>query len=462
MGPSRAPQEIPTGRRRGRLRRAAGLAPALRAARALERQEREAPERIRARQRQLLASLLDDVRARSPWWRRRLGSGPVGLEAIPPMGKEELVASFDEMVTLPGLRREPLLEHLRRADGDEVLPGGIRVMATSGSSGLPGLFAYDRIAWTPLLAQAMRATGYAGLRPSLHRRRLAAISAANPAHMTRRISESLDVGLHHLLRLGVTEPLERTIPALGEFQPDVLVTYPSLLPALADAVDEGRLRISPFAVQTISEPLTPALRALCERAFGVRPYDYFGCTEGLFASECEERDGMHLFEDCTIVEAVDRDGAPVPDGEPAAKLLVTNLFNRVMPLLRVELSDSVTIAAEPCPCGRTLRRLRSIDGRDNDTLRIGGVRVHPQRFGLLGRDEEVRAYQVVQEGDGVLLRLVLAAGAEPGPALDRLAEAVRGELRGAGVAAPDVRTAAVAELERSPSGKIKQVIAAPE
>ncbi len=376
------------------------------------------------------------------------------------MPKEEFAASFDEMVTVPGLEREPLLEHLRHADGDEVLPGGIRVMATSGSSGLPGLFAYDEHAWTPLLAQAMRATGWAGLVPGLKRRRLAAISAANPAHMTRRISESLDIGLHHLLRLGVTEPLERTIGALQEFQPDVLVTYPSLLPALVDAVDDGRLRISPFAVQTISEPLTPATRALCERAFGHRPYDYFGSTEGLFASECEVRDGIHLFEDCTIVEAVDADGRPLPDGEPAAKLLVTNLFNRVMPLFRVELSDSVTVATEPCPCGRTLRRLRSLDGRDNDTLTIAGIRVHPQRFGPLGRDAEIRTYQVVQQGNAVLLRLVLEGGAADAEAtLARIRAEIEGELAACGIERPEVRTEAVGALERSPAGKIKQVLA---
>jgi len=445
-----------------RARKLAWLGAALRDSRRLERDEHESREALEARQQRLLAELITDIRARSVFWRRRIPDGPVRLEQLAPIGKEELAESFDEMVTLDGLQRKPLLEHLRAAQGDVVLPGGIRVMATSGSSGVPGLFAYDKGAWGSLLAQTVRATSWVGLNPSLPRRRLAAISAANPAHMTRRISECLDVGLHRVLRLGVTEPVERVVAALQEFQPDFLVTYPTLIAPLADAVEAGELRIAPRAVQTISEPLTEGTRAQCERAFGQRPYDYFGSTEGLFASECTERAGMHLYEDCTIVEAVDGAGRRVPDGEPAAKLLVTNLHNRVLPLIRVELSDSVTIAAEPCPCGRTLRRLQSLDGRANDVLTLRGTRVHPLHFGRLGRDEQIRGYQVVQEGDGVRLLLLLAGDADEGEALTRIESEISAELAAAGVTEPRVRAEAVASLERSPAGKIKQVIAAPQ
>ena len=455
------PASVPEGKPLSRRRKLAALAGALRFERELQRSERLDREQAGALRQSRLDELVADIRSRSPWWQARLPEGPARLEEMPVMGKQELAESFDEMVTLPGLEREPLLEHLRRCDGDAVLPGGIRVMATSGSSGVPGLFAYDEIAWRALLAQTVRATSWVGLKPSLPRKRLAAIAAANPAHMTRRISECLDIGMHRVLRLGVIEPIERIVPALQEFQPDLVVTFPSLLPQLADAAAAGELRISPFAVQTISEPLTPAMRSLCEEAFGQRPYDYFGSTEGLFASECDERDGMHLYEDCTIVEAVDSEGRPVPDGEPAARILVTNLFNRVMPLIRVEISDSVTVAAGECACGRTLRRLQSVDGRDNDTLTLAGARVHPQRFGLLGRDEQVRGYQVVQEGDGVRLRIVLAPGADAPTALPRLADAIRAELAAAGVPDPRVEADAVPELERASAGKIKQVIAAP-
>ncbi len=88
---------------------------------------------------------------------------------------------------------------------------------------------------------------------------------------------------------------------------------------------------------------------------------------------------MHLFDDMCIVENVDEDGAPVPPGEVGARLLVTNLFNRVVPLIRFEVSDLVAIEPEPCPCGRSLMRVRSLEGRAEEVLHMGGVAVHPCR-----------------------------------------------------------------------------------
>ena len=75
-----------------------------------------------------------------------------------------------------------------------------------------------------------------------------------------------------------------------------------------------------------------------------------------------------------VVENVDEDGRPVDHGEPGARLLVTNLFNRVQPLIRFEITDVATLEREPCPCGRTLLRLRSLAGRTADVIRSPGHR----------------------------------------------------------------------------------------
>jgi phenylacetate-CoA ligase len=101
-------------------------------------------------------------------------------------------------------------------------------------------------------------------------------------------------------------------------------------------------------MSTSSEPLTAATREELERAFGVRPFNLYGTTEGLWGCDCAEHAGVHLFEDFTIVENVDADGRPVPAGEPGARLLVTNLFNHIQPLIRFELGDMVTVDPQPC------------------------------------------------------------------------------------------------------------------
>jgi phenylacetate-CoA ligase len=152
---------------------------------------------------------------------------------------------------------------------------------------------------------------------------------------------------------------------------------------------------------TIAELRTPEMTRRLQEAFGVHPFDAYGCTEGLWGSECEHHQGIHLFEDSTLVENVDADGQPVAAGQPGARLLVTNLYNLVQPLLRLEVTDLVTLDPDPCRCGRILVRASAIHGRSDDVLSLaardgGRVAVHPLQFALLTRDPQVREFQVVQ------------------------------------------------------------------
>jgi phenylacetate-coenzyme A ligase PaaK-like adenylate-forming protein len=165
---------------------------------------------------------------------------------------------------------------------------------------------------------------------------------------------------------------------------------------------------------------------------------------------------VHLFEDLCIAENVDDDGNAVPDGERGTRLLVTNLFNHVQPLIRFELSDMVTFAVERCPCGRTLRRVERLDGRADDVIRVGGVAVHPLQFAFVTKDPGVREFQVVQRGERVTLRVALR---EPDPdAPERLRAQLVDTLAGVGVRDPDVEVEQVEALGRSPAGKLQLVV----
>ena len=216
--------------------------------------------------------------------------------------------------------------------------------------------------------------------------------------------------------------------------------------------------MTPEAVFTNSEPLTPELRERLERAFGVRPFNFYATTEGLYGHDCPER-SMHLFDDMCVVENVDADHRPVPSGEVGARLLVTNLFNRVQPLIRFEITDLVAAEPEPCPCGRSLMRVRSLEGRAEDVLCLGGVYVHPLQFALVTADPDVREFQVVQEGGGLRLRVALRNGADEAPG--RLRARVGARLEELGVRRPAVEVETVDALERSRAGKLQIVVSAP-
>jgi phenylacetate-CoA ligase len=158
----------------------------------------------------------------------------------------------------------------------------------------------------------------------------------------------------------------------------------------------------------------------------------------------------------------------VPAGEPGARLLVTNLYNRVQPLLRLEVTDLVTLDPDACPCGRVLVRASTIHGRSDDVLSLpagdgGRASVHPLQFALLTRDPQVREFQVVQ--DGPVLRVLIvpsqAATASDDPLETRLGQAVAQQLLRLGVHDPQVTVERRPKLPRGAGGKLKLVIADP-
>ena len=455
-------------------RRLADTAAALRRARTQSSREQGPRAQLAAHQQQRLETVVRHAATHSPFYRRwfaktgPLGEGPVELARLPVLDKSLLMEHFDELVCDPRLRRDQLLDRVSQMTRDQLYLDRYRVMLTSGSSGRPGLFVYDPVGWRSIGAQFVRASSWAGLRPSLPRQRVAWLGGAAPSHLTRQGAATLSVGLHRVLALPVTLPLPQLVEALNQFQPTYLHVYPSVAMWLADEQQAGRLQLSPHMLVTGAELRTPEMTQRLQDAFGVRPFNAYGCTEGLFGSECEHHQGIHLFEDATLVENLDADGRPVPAGQPGARLLVTNLHNLVQPLLRLEVTDLVTLDPDPCPCGRNLVRVSAIHGRSEDVLflaaRDGGrVAVHPLQFALLTRDPQVREFQVIQ--DGPVLRILIVpshtAAAGNDPLETRLGQAVTQQLVGLGVHDPQITVERRHQLARSAGGKLKLVIADP-
>jgi putative adenylate-forming enzyme len=455
-------------------RRLADTAAALRLARTQIRREQGPRAQLASHQQQRLETVVRHAATHSPFYRRwyaetgPLGNGPVELQRLPVLDKSLLMEKFDELVCDPRLRRDQLLDWAGQLTRDQLFLDRYRVLLTSGSSGRRGLFVYDPAGWRSIIAQQVHTSIWPGLAPRLPRQRLAFLGGAAPSHITRQGSATVSIGLHRVLALPVTLPLSELVEGLNRFQPTYLNVYPSVAMWLADEQQAGRLQLSLRILVTVGELRTQEMTQRLVDAFGVRPFDAYGCTEGLFGSECEHHQGIHLFEDTTLVENVDPDGHPVPAGEPGARLLVTNLHNLVQPLLRLEVTDLVTLDPDPCPCGRTLVRASTIHGRSDDVLSLaaregGRVSVHPLQFALLTRDPKVREFQVVQ--DGPVLRILIVpnhAAAAGDTQLDtRLAQTVARQLVGLGVHDPQVTVERRPTLPRSAGGKLKLVIADP-
>jgi phenylacetate-CoA ligase len=383
---------------------------------AQDRMSREERERVRAER---LEALLAHAREHSAFYRERIPAGPVALERVPPLEKAEMMARFDDLVTDPSLHRDALLQWVETRRRDEHYGERYRVMTTSGSSGRKGLFVYDQAGWAAIGGQFLRGSTWMGMTPSVPRRRLGMLRGSSVTHMSAQGSATLGVGVHRVLGLDVTAPVEEQVAALNRFQPQFLNAYPSAAMRLVEEQEAGRLKLSLTAMSTSSELRTPAMTERIAAAFGVEPFDFYATTEGLFGFECERHDGIHLFDDASIVENVNEDGRPVPSGTPGARVLVTNLHNRVQPIIRLAVADVMTMHPEPCPCGRTLMRAAALDGRHDDVLSLpahggGTVTVLPAHFSVITRDRAVREFQVRQEPGGVRVLVVPCGDGDPG------------------------------------------------
>jgi phenylacetate-CoA ligase len=432
-------------------------------ARALSARDRTPRAEIEAVQHQRLDALVAHARERSPYYRGRLPSsdGHVELRTLPTLDKATLMDRWDEIVCDAQLRRDTLLEHLAGPPSAEPYLGEYRVMSTSGSSGRTGLFVYDEAGWAAYVAQFLRVTALAGVPMWEHRgMRVGVVTGSDPRHVSTQVAMTCAaLGLVELRPLPVTLLLERIVDGLNEYQPDVLHAYASYAALLADEQRSGRLRIAPRLVTSGSELLTADMARRIEAAFGTTAFDFYSATEGLWAAQCPEHAGFHVFEELAIVENVDADNQPVPAGEPGARVLLTNLANRVQPLIRYEIPDVVTIDPEPCPCGRTLKRLGTVHGRSDDVLSLRGVTVHPLQFAELTANPDIREFQVVQHGDRLTLNVVLGEHAAAAQTTRRVHDQLATRLRALGLTDLHIDVETYATIERPASGKLRLVVA---
>jgi len=126
--------------------------------------------------------------------------------------------------------------------------------------------------------------------------------------------------------------------------------------------------LRPRGIVSTSMVLMPSERAVIEQVFDCPVTDRYGCEEvGLIGCECERHDGMHINSDHVYVEFLRDDGSAAAPGEPA-NLVVTDLVNRGMPLIRYAIEDVAAARAGKCPCGRGLPLMESVVGRTADFL----------------------------------------------------------------------------------------------
>jgi phenylacetate-CoA ligase len=321
------------------------------------------------------------------------------------------VRSRADLAELPLLTREIVRE--RYADLVAPAHRGTNIRkGTSGSTGKPLKFEYSLASECWRQAVKVRGYGWAGYRPG--RKAFfywAAVTAGLP---------SVKIRLDRVLKRetffdSMKQDLaarQVALAALRRTRPEIIVCYTQACAQFARWITDNGLRDWPdIPVICAAEAVLPADRAVLAKAFGPEIFETYGSRETmLMAAECENHTGMHVSEENLLLELV-RHGETLGAGE-TGDVVVTDLHNRGMPMIRYVNGDVATLALrQRCACGRGLRLLERVDGRRADTMLDGAGNAVPGIvFHVLfsdARREIVRQFQAVQSQDGaVVLKVV--------------------------------------------------------
>lgn len=383
----------------------------------------------RATRQRRIAALIAHAREHSAFYRshyRGLPDGCTDLRACPPVTRAQLMADFDGWVTDPQLRRHELEAFVRDPSRiAEPWLGKYAIWTSSGTTGVPGIYVQDpdalaiyaallttRFEFGPMIVDPWQLSGASA--------RMALV-AATGGHFAGVVWWERQRRLHPLLAahtrvFSILQPLDVLVTRLNEWQPAFVGSYPTMLALLAGEQCEGRLKIRPRAVWSGGEALTAADRVAIADGFACPVIEDYGASECMQIAFGCRHGRLHLNDDWVELEPVDDRGRPVPPGQPSDTVLLTNLANRVQPVIRYDLGDSVTLDPAPCPCGQR-RPSVQVQGRRDDVLVLDGaagasVRLLPLAIETVIEEEAgVHRFQLVQTGRNALVLRVDAPGA---------------------------------------------------
>ena len=207
--------------------------------------------------------------------------------------------------------------------------------------------------------------------------------------------------------LSLVDPVQEIVDRLNEFQPDCLITVSFFIASLAEEQLAGRLDIAldhPLSfVAGTGEPLTEHTQKLALMAWNKKVRNIYGSVEcytmATSGLDCER---LHVMSDLCILEIVDHAYKSVPKGQYGEKILLTNLFNFVQPIIRYEIEDVTGYADQRCECGDLSPTLLPVRGRTTDFVYFEKApgryeKLHPYvMMAHLFYVDDLRQYQIVQ------------------------------------------------------------------
>ena len=308
---------------------------------------------------------------RTPFYRKRFDEA--GL-------KPEDIRSLEDLQKIPFTTKQDLRDNYPFGLSAVPLEEVVRLHSSSGTTGTPTVILHtqkDLDEWANAVARCLYMVG---LRPG-------DIFQNSSGYGMFTGGLGFQYGAERLGMLTVPAAAgntKRQIKFITDFGTTALHAIPSYAGRLYEVMEE--MGIDPrrdTKLKTLiigAEPHSDEQRKRIENMLGVKAYNSFGmsemCGPGV-AFECQEQNGLHIWEDYYIVEIVNHETLElVPEGE-VGELVLTTINREAMPLLRYRTRDLTRILPGECKCGRHHKRLDRMKGRSDDMMILKGVNIFP-------------------------------------------------------------------------------------
>ncbi len=336
------------------------------------------------------------------------------------------IQSLEDIRKLPFMYKQDLRDHypcqMFTSPREEV----VRYHVSSGTTGKPTLVGYtehDIEFWTDSLARALTSIG-------IGRGDVVQVSYGYGLFTG-------GLGLHYgAERVGATVlpasvgNTERQLELMMDLDVTAIACTPSYMIHMGevakrlgiDFIRDTKLRKAILG----AEPWSEGMRRHIQEGLGIEAYDIYGTSEisGPMFTECEERNGIHIWGDVALVEIIDPETEePLPPGE-VGELVITVIKKEAMPMVRYRIRDLTYMEDDVCPCGRTSVRMGRISGRSDDMLIIRGINVFPSQVEhtLMNIPEVGEQFMIILDRKGALDNMTVQAELRPEHFSDKMSD----------------------------------------
>jgi phenylacetate-CoA ligase len=349
------------------------------------------PEELKQHQWQQLRKLLEHAFKHTSFYPKIWAK--VGIQSI------DDINTMSDFAKLPLVTKDDITEHYRDIVANNA-KNNIK-KATGGSTGQPFRFELDIESNTRREAIMWRGYGWLGAGLGQKTLYLWGADIGQPT-LFKSIKNDLYHRFYNRKMLNSfamnTNNMHTYIEEINNYRPTALVSYVNPLYELARFIIEHKISVfSPKTILTGAEQLHDFQRGVIEKAFNCEVYDTFGCREFmLMSAECQEHKKLHINSDHLVVETVNDLGQSITG--KSGDLVITDLYNYGMPLIRYVNGDRATLINQPCGCDNPLPIMSSIDGRKLDIIKTAsGKSIPGELFPHLFKEfESITRFQVKQ------------------------------------------------------------------